>query len=668
MTTHSGRGLRGPALAGLLAILIVSPGCGHRDLRPVEREAGWVTSARIDGSPGTGSLRFRLSGNGVARGWPWFPHFSLTRTGTDAKLDPRLKKWLASHPDTSFAEILVEYTDPVEMPAFPIGQSAIFGFAPGDSIAAIAARAIADSLTQLRAAWYGLERARLASQFGATLVDSFWLTRSVVARMRLGDVRRLAGRHNVEFVQLAHRGGPAPFDCSTLAPLENRDALVGDGRALLNSDPLRSLGYGHGKLSLLDTGVWTGHKLLLGPAASAAPLGPALTALDCVGSPGCNGTKPMDTNVSPGGHGTIVCGLLVGDDAMGECLRGLTEARVESHRVYEEDPEMLDQGYHVGIVDPAAYKHACEKVIVQCTPVAVLEVADAQGPYGPYSRTAGRVYQAGVAVVAAAGNGYNGASGTGSWIGSPGDHPWVISVGGRKTKTPSETLENQSRGRVGYRYKPDLQAPSATTSASLSGPQELRNLGGTSGATPYAGASALLLRNWLASTSSSTPPGLGPAPGHAYAAMLATGDVLRRKSTPKIFPAATGAGLLHLPSTGRGWWGNLLMGSLTSKEIPLDVIDPDLRQIRAAIWWPDPVPSARAWLGLGVIQHLDFDLELVKPNGQVLASSAGTRGVFERLEWRTKGSAPPGPLKLRVISKSVGVSTKPVYFAVMAEP
>ena len=668
MTPRTGRGLRGPALAALFALMIVSTGCGRDTLRPVEREAGWVTSARFDGPPGTGAQRFRLPGKGEAKGWPWFPHFSITWPRTDTKIDPRLKTWLASHPDTSFAEILVEYADPVDMPSFPIGEEVFGGFAPGDSIAALFADSLVDSLIRLRAPWYGLERARLANQFGATLVDSFWITRSVVARMRLGDVHALADRRIVEYVQLAHRGGPAPFDCSTLPPLDSRDALVGDGRALLNSDALRDLGYGHGKLSLLDTGVWKGHQLLLGPAASGEPLGPALTALDCVGSALCTGPDPMDTNLDGGGHGTIVCGLLVGDASMGDCLEGLTKARVECHRVYIQDPEMVNPVVHVGIVDPAAYKHACEQVIHQRTPVAVLEVADKQGPFGVYSQTAGRVYLAGVATVAAAGNGYSAASPNQSWIGSPGDHPWVISVGGRLTKTPTKTLDNQSRGAVDFRFKPDLQAPSATSSGSLFGLQDIRNLGGTSGAVPYAGASALLLRNWLGSWAPAMPQGIKPAPGHVYAAMLATGDQLRRTTSPKTFPPATGAGLMRLPSTGRGWWGNMRLGSFTQKEIPIDASDPDLRRIRAAIWWPDPVPSGRGSLGYSVLKHWDFDLELVGPNGQVLASSSGVNGVFERVDWQTATAAAPGALKLRVLSKAVGTTTKPVYFAVIAEP
>ena len=57
---------------------------------------------------------------------------------------------------------------------------------------------------------------------------------------------------------------------------------------------------------------------------------------------------------------------------------------------------------------------------------------------------------------------------------------------------------NQGRGpATDGRYKPDIQAPTWSETASNTGDAALRVFSGTSGATPYASAAAMLARNWL---------------------------------------------------------------------------------------------------------------------------------------------------------------------------
>src|SRR5262249_32679302 len=147
------------------------------------------------------------------------------------------------------------------------------------------------------------------------------------------------------------------------------------------------------------------------------------------------------------GHGTTVCGILVGDATLGDCLEGVTSALVECRRVYRPDPD-APSNFPKGMIAPRAYKRACEKLLLDRNAIAVLEVAEQQPPGGPLGRPAARLYEAGLAVVAAAGNGYSGFTPALNWIGSPGSHPWVISVGGAVTNNLS-TEPNQSRGAVG---------------------------------------------------------------------------------------------------------------------------------------------------------------------------------------------------------------------------
>lgn len=669
--TRSGRG-RAPALrparrwalAALAGFALA--GCG-RTAPPGDVQAtGWLFSARLGPGPGAPAEQRQIRGGDAGAGWPWLPHVSIARRSPGARVHPMLTSQLALLPAGDPVEVLVHYDDPVAMPVFPGGDAALAG---ADSLALARCDSIADSLAGVRAGWYAAERQRLAAGYGATLVDSFWITRAVVARLRARDVPRLAARPDVRFVQPAHRGPPAPAYCDEQpAELAARHAVTGDGRKLINSDPLRDAGHGGGRLALLDTGVWPGHQLLAGAASSTAPLGPALVPLDCVDSWNCSGPDPKDTDTGTGGHGTIACGILVGDDSMGDCLQGMTRAHVTSHRVYRLVPTEENPSPTVGELDPAAYLHAIEKLLRRRPAVAVLEVADRQGPAGPLSSDAGRLFAAGVAVVAAAGNGYSADAPGESWIAAPGNHPWVIAAGARPAKDPKRTTDSQSRGFVGYRCKPDVQGPTETRSSGIGegGDEHLATLSGTSGATPYVGGAALLLHGWMrAQMSGFTNRTLDP--GQVYAALIACGSNRRTApaSQPVLFPVAEGAGMIRLPSSGRGWWGKLRMSSFASVTIPLGSLPPATRRLRAALWWPDPPPFEPPLFGLEFTQHCDFDLELLDPGGNVVAASEGVAGVFERVETRGLGAA--AGMRVRVRANGVGLFSRVVYVAVMAE-
>src|SRR5262249_56732915 len=140
----------------------------------------------------------------------------------------------------------------------------------------------------------------------------------------------------------------------------------------------------------------------------------------------------------------------------------------------------------------------------------VPECAPARATGGRRGRTTPRWCKAGLTVLRAAGNAYDGTTPAQSWIASTGSHPWGISVGGAVTKDLS-TEPNQSRGPSGFVRKPDVRAPTATTSAAIGASatdnKKLQNFAGTSGATPYAGAAALILRNCLRASDAATTPG-----------------------------------------------------------------------------------------------------------------------------------------------------------------
>lgn len=658
-----GRGLSGPVrLALACALALAATGCERQPVMP--QDSGVVVSARFGGPPGSNVRRIRLPNPGRPLGWPSLPSFGWGGPSVDAKLGRQLRDTLAAAPGGRWEVLLVDYHDPLAMPRFPLlGGPTPAGISP-DSVARKYATHLVDSLSLLRAPWYGNEGRRLRRMFGAAVQDSFWLTRSLEVRIRLRDVRTLAARPDVEWIGFAHRGPEAPVFCDELVTSPTSYSYTGDGRDLIDSDRLRDAGYATGRISLLDTGVWTAHQLLAGPALNTTDdTRRGLVARDCVSDEDCEGSSPTDTDVDVGGHGTINCGILVGDVTMGGCLEGATNALLECHRVYQDE-----DGSGKGELDPSAFRHACEQLLENCNPVAIIEVASEEEPGGSIGRSTARLYDAGVAVISAAGNGGS------AWLGSPGSHRNVLAVGARpvsvtwsgttRTVSLDGTAASQSYGSLSHRRKPDLQAPTGTASAGCGGADDrLTSLAGTSGATPYAGAAALILRNWMMGAASSTDPGSAPDPGQVYAALLACADGTR--SAGGEFPLESGAGMLRLPGDGQGWWGKLDVGKTTPVEIPLageDDAPAGFGRVHVAIWWSDPAPATG-------MKHRDIDLELVDASGTVVASSAGTEGVFERLDFApASAAAPAGAWVVRVVGKKVGATTHTVYFAAISEP
>ena len=98
------------------------------------------------------------------------------------------------------------------------------------------------------------------------------------------------------------------------------------------------------------------------------------------------------------------------------------------------------------------------------------------------STAADSAFDAGAVVIAA--NGNNGPNS--STVNTPANAHKVIGVGNFDVQTLSQ-IQSQSRGPApDNRFKPDIQAPTNTETASNSSDSALRVFGGTSGATPYA--------------------------------------------------------------------------------------------------------------------------------------------------------------------------------------
>jgi serine protease AprX len=206
---------------------------------------------------------------------------------------------------------------------------------------------------------------------------------------------------------------------------------------------------------------------------------------------------------------------------------------------------------------------------------------------------------------------------------------------------------NQSRGPApDNRFKPDIQAPTNSDTASSASDTAQRNFGGTSGATPYAAGAAALLRNWLRGPSGSIDP------GQVYAQLILSGQ----NTYP--FDNTRGAGPIELPTNGRAWWGKTTVSGGQTIDIPLNVTAREANTFDAALWWPE---GGFRILGFLIDFHSDIDLYLVDPGGSIRASSISIPSVFERV--RVSGRVATGTWRLRIRGYRVPISSRIVYWA-----
>jgi hypothetical protein len=255
----------------------------------------------------------------------------------------------------------------------------------------------------------------------------------------------------------------------------------------------------------------------------------------------------------------------------------------------------------------AAFQHA---VIHEGHDLVIAEIAH-YGGNGGLTSIANWAYRLATAVIAPAGNAMPPTT-----IPEPADAPLVITSGSYSIANDPPTYDdNLTRGSTSDgRQKPEIGAPTGAITAKRGATNALASFGYTSGATPFAGGAALLLRNWMGSRGAYVPP------GQLYAMLVLCGR--NRDVDPR-----SGAGLLRLPSDGGLFWFPLVVKHGESRTVRLDT-GGSTGRMEAAIWWPEdptdgsgyPSESDRSWIGL----------ELFGPGGSHAISPA-TRSVFRRV-------------------------------------
>jgi len=555
------------------------------------------------------------------------------------KFHPLVKKWLAVRPPTDTEFIIVTLKETVRIPRFPEPAEQ----EPEDSDANRKVQARADELIRMiqaqRAPGYKRLGDELAGRYQARVVETFWLINAMAVHIPLAAIPALAGREDIVYlspVRTESRPPQAPQP-------DNETNNIAAGRRTIGSDRYYDMDLPRGLLALLDTGLRFSH----------AQFNPPLNQLfrrDCVnGEETCREGPGINPDDDCWNHGTPSAGILVGNSALGDGRRGVSRARLSSYKVY---PSIRDADNQcVGMFDAIAGVRAFQQAI-RLHRTIVAEIQDFGNDADPIAQSADAAFDAGSTVIAANGNfGFDSANGVeipGS-VESPAIAHKAIGVGNFEI-TNGRQVNSQGRGPApDGRIKPDIQAPTGTWAASNETSTALIRHIGSSGATPYPGGAATLLRSFMRQTSSAIDP------GQVYAMLILSGQL------PEPINNTRGAGPIRLPGDGKLWWGKVSVGSETTVTVSLPVVEPATAQrtlaarLDGALWWPESLET----------DHRSVEMSLLNPAGTVVASSNIPESVFQRA--RYSGLVVPGIWKLR-IRRLPGSSAAPqtVYWAAYA--
>ena len=544
------------------------------------------------------------------------------------KLHPLVQKWMASSTEASKSmPVVITFRDTTPIPRFP--EPAIGEPRDSDTNKRVLARN-AELIEGLRAA---RTRSREAAEkslaaMGGKITEQFWLIPAYEVVMPVGSLRELVQQDDILYIE--------PVQTEDMPPQNGNNADdVDDGRARINSDPYFNLGQTGGFIGLLDTGIRNTHVQFNGPSHIAF-------LRDCVnGGNDCN-TGVLNTADDCWNHGTSSAGIITGNAVQGAAFRGVTAITLDSFKVY---PSTFNGTQCTGGLSTTAAVRGFQQAIAVADRVIVAEMQGSGDHTSSISVAADNAFDAGAVIIAA--NGNNGPNA--STVNTPANAHRVLGIGNFDVQTQAQ-ITSQSRGPTSDgRFKPDVQAPTNTETASTGCPfgvscaqsnTALRVFGGTSGATPYGAGAAALVRNFLRG-------GTGVIePGFVYAFLIMSGQVT-------AFNNITGAGPIRLPVNGTFAIGKVTVTNNGTVNIPFSVGGAPNR-VDAAIWWPETTPQA----------HNDVDLSLIRPNGTTAGSSTSVGSVYERAGTGT--SIATGTWTVRIRGFSVPASPQTVFFAVAA--
>jgi hypothetical protein len=654
-------------LALLLLIALVVWFGGPPGWAPVDDQPGRVHVAILPGSTPATSVRPRIPVRQLVRrpvSRPITPPSVPQPPNPHAKIDATLMD-STGHVPAGMDSLVVVYHDALSVGAYLRRCGTLLP----DVIAAILMSNQINSLRRARAPSSALERERLTGVYQAQILDSLWVVQAFGVVMPGERVDSLARESNVAYIEPLHRPaappGCRPQPAST--PRQNcntPNASVGVAATWpsttfmkLHFDAYASAGYGDGCVALLDTGVDSTHPLLSGN-------GHLTLRLDC-STGNCGGPDPSD--MCPHGHGTSSAALLIGNCADGDRYHGLTDGNVDAFRIYGPksatqvdtrcgpggDSTMTGNAC-VGSINVMGAGHAVEMALARCDEVIAFETQLGGSDASLLANCADQAFSAGAVVVAAVGDHSN------CQVGSPGMSRSVLAIGAYDCYW-GDPSDNSGYGN-GSLFKPDVLAPSGIYTAVREAPG-LGGFGLSSGATPVAAAEALMLRNWLTTTS------LRPSPGQVYAMMVASGsDVWSStpSATPDGFDHKRGDGKVNLPTDGFTWWGfeDVPAQQDVTEDLLIDGLQ--VQTLDVGVWWKDPEPLS---LGNFTLQlHTQMNVAILQ-DGQVIpgATSESAVSVFQHTRIQSTNGTLAGTRTIRLHnSNGLSGTTQRIYWCAVA--
>ncbi len=547
-----------------------------------------------------------------------------------AGIDSVLRRWIADSSGTKIDTLIITFVDHAIIPRFPEPDMQSSPLGAVNLAARAAASILIDGIEAQRDSQYNADTLALVTTFDAQILERYWIAQALRVLMPIGFVDSLAKRPDVVYIQRDHTPFPPPsgFDSNTANDAD-------DGRRLISSDPYYDLGVAYGWISLLDTGVRDGHILFDATSRPFSTLG------DCVdGDEDCVGGSSADVTT---GHGTSSAALVAANttDATLQSHRGVTAASLDVFRVYEASASGSGE-----LVVSAALR-GFQTATALLDRVIIAEMQDYSAEAAAIGVAADNAFAAGAVVVAANGN-FASSSGT-IPIGVPAASRRVLGVGARDMASDL-TVASQSYGTTtDGRIKPDVQAPTNTESAGSTTDDAAYYLSATSGATPYVGAGAALIRNWMTDARGGVVD-----PGQVYAQLIASG----RTVGPYAAGTKEGAGRIELPTNGWCYFGKVeITDAFPEVTIPLEILWDDIRTIEVALWWPETLVIES---GMEIDTHNDINFELVDFGGTARITGDGAAGVFER--GTTEVAVSDGTWELRIKGETLGDSPQTVYW------
>jgi hypothetical protein len=522
--------------------------------------------------------------------------------------------------------LIVAFRDPVPMPVFPRPRTDLPRTDPANLLIENQTDSLIRVIRGLRAGQYTDDSMSLSS-IRVAVRGHFWLIQAIVVEAKVGRLPAIDSLPSAAYVRAVETRDEPPNTCpdgtvDLRCANDVDDDDIAQAVELIGMKDWKAIGYEQGWMGVLDTGVYTEHDLL--KEASASGMSIFQCEKDCPTDCPDDAEKCTDCIASnPGdlcgpGHGTSTAGILVGRSASFPRHEGMTRASLDWFTVYDQDCQG-DCGSARGsrMLNACAAIRAFEFSIRRGNPVIVAEVAanaDADDDRDPIDRAAAHAFETNRAIIAAAGN-----SPMGSPVAGPAREATVIAVGARYSYDWVEdpaSMPTQRYSTVGGRSKPELLAPTKTEAPARCFSQAFQFFSYTSGATPYVGGTASILNEWIAKT-----VGLFDA-GHTYAQLILSGSRVADFSNPKW-----GVGLLNVPppTTTTTWLDKEELGSGGIAYIDLPGATDDLRQVDAALWWPE---SQRPD---GSRPHHHVQLELLDVHDNVVEVSKDPSNVFQRL-------------------------------------